>query len=368
MIAAATSRAPAVDARLLVLTASAQLRHAPRASLTDFLRPGDLVVANDAMTLPASLHGVHLATGAPIELRLAGLQAPAGGDLRKSIAVVFGAGDFRTRTEDRLAPPPLSAGDRLAFGSLRARVVRRIGHPRLVAVAFDGSADAMWQGLARHGRPIQYAHLPQRMALWDAWTAIAAVPVAFEPPSAGFVLDWALLAALARHGIAFATLTHAAGISSTGDSELDRRLPLDEAYRIPDATARAIANTRRLGGRIVAIGTTVVRALEHAAVRHGGGRACRSSVVDPGNGVANQRIGADTALRIVDTIVTGVHERGSSHYDLLRAFADDDALRRADVALVAHAYRGHEFGDSLLVERSRTCRREAPTADSRFAA
>ena len=367
MIAAATPRAPGVDARLLVLTASAELTHAPRASLVDFLRAGDLVVANDAMTLPASLHGVYLATGAPIELRLAGLQAPAGGDLRKSIAVAFGAGDFRMRTEERPAPPPLCPGDRLAFGDLRARIVRKLGHPRLVSVAFDGSIEAMWQGLARHGRPIQYAHVPRPLPLWDAWTAIAAVPVAFEPPSAGFVIDWALLAALWRRGIAFATLTHAAGISSTGDAELDRRLPLDEAYRIPDATARAIASTRRLGGRIVAIGTTVVRALEHAA-RDRGEVACRGSFVRPGNGVANQRIGAATALRIVDAIVTGVHEPGSSHYDLLRAFADDEALRRSGVALAAHAYRSHEFGDSLLVERSRTRRCEAPTADTRFAA
>jgi len=250
--------------------ASAELRHAPRTSLVEFLRPGDLVVANDAMTLPASLHGVHIATGAPVEMRLAGLQAPAEGDLRKSIAVVLGTGDYRTRTEDRPAPPPLSAGDRLAFGDLRARIIRKLGHPRLVAVAFDGSAEALWRGLARHGRPIQYAHVPQPLALWDAWTSIAAVPVAFEPPSAGFVIDWALVAALSRRGIGFATLTHAAGISSTGDRELDRRLPLDEAYRIPDATARAIVNTRRAGGRIVAIGTTVVRALEHAAARHDG--------------------------------------------------------------------------------------------------
>jgi S-adenosylmethionine:tRNA-ribosyltransferase-isomerase (queuine synthetase) len=272
------------------------------------------------------------------------------------------------RTEDRPAPPPLSAGDRLAFGALRARVARKLGHPRLVAVTFVGAAEAMWQGLARYGRPIQYAHVPQPLALWDAWTAIAAVPVAFEPPSAGFVIDWALLAALSRRGIAFATLTHAAGISSTGDAELDRRLPLDEAYRIPDATARAIGKTRRLGGRIVAIGTTVVRALEHAAVRDGGELAYRNTVVRPGNGVANQRIGAATALRIVDAIVTGVHEPGSSHYELLRAFADDGALRRAGVALVAHGYRSHEFGDSLLVERSSTRRCETPIADTRFAA
>src|SRR5436190_352130 len=82
-------------------------------------------------------------------------------------------------------------------------------------------------------------------------------PAAFDPPSAGFALDWRALRALGARGIAFATITHAAGISSTGDTELDRRLPLDEPYRIPVATAFAIRRTRAQGGRIVAVGTTV---------------------------------------------------------------------------------------------------------------
>ena len=312
------------------------------------------------MTLPASLQGVHVATGAPIELRLAGLSSPADGDLRRAIAVVFGAGDFRTRTEDRPQPPALAAGDRLVFGPLRAQLERLLGHPRLAAVTFDGSLSAMWRGLARRGHPIQYAHAPQALALWDVWTAIAAAPVAFEPPSAGFVVDWQMIASLSRRGIAFATLTHAAGISSTGDPELDRRLPLDEAYRIPAATADAIGQARGRAGRIVAIGTTVVRALEHAAHPDG--------VVCPGRGVATQRIGAATRLRIVDAIVTGVHERGTSHHELLRAFAGDDTLRRAGSALATHGYRGHEFGDSVLVERTPARRCGVSVIDARVAA
>src|SRR5204863_9576651 len=119
--------------------------------------------------------------------------------------------------------------------------------------------------LSRHGRPIQYAHVPTPLATWDTWTAIAGPPVAFEAPSAGFALDWRSLAAMRRRGVAFATLTHAAGISSTGDDELDRRLPFDEPYRIPVAAVAAIERARSRGGRVVAIGTTVVRALEHAA-------------------------------------------------------------------------------------------------------
>lgn len=360
MIAGGSGHLRAVDPRVLIVAASGELIHAPRASLAGFLRPGDLVVANDAMTLPASLHGVHLATGAPIELRLAGLSSPAGGDLRRSIAVVFGAGDFRTRTEDRPLPPALAAGDRLVLGPLHAVVERLLGHPRLAAFAFEGSAAAMWRGLARHGRPIQYAHATQALALWDVWTAVAAAPVAFEPPSAGFALDWEVMASFSRRGIAFATITHAAGISSTGDPDLDRRLPLDEAYRIPAATARAIGEARRRGSRIAAIGTTVVRALEHAAQA--------ADLVRPGRGVATQRIGAATPIRIVDAIVTGVHEPGTSHYELLRAFVGDQALNRAGSALAAHDYRGHEFGDSMLVEKARCRQRDAPIIETRVAA
>jgi S-adenosylmethionine:tRNA ribosyltransferase-isomerase len=178
--------------------------------------------------------------------------------------------------------------------------------------------------------------------LWDVWTPIASPPVAFEPPSAGFALDWRTIAALRARGIGFATITHAAGLSSTGDIELDKQLPFDEPYDIPQSTARAIARTRESGGRIVAIGTTVVRALEHAAMLGG-------SVVHAGPGVATERIGPGTSLRVVDAILTGVHEPGTSHYELLRAFADDLTLSAADDEMAAHGYRPHEFGDSVLV-------------------
>ncbi len=97
------------------------------------------------------------------------------------------------------------------------------------------------------------------------WTSIAANPVAFEAPSAGFALDWRTLQAWRERGVGFATLTHAAGISSTGDPVLDLQLPFDEPYRIPAGTAAAIAKAKTEGGRIIAIGTTVVRALEAAA-------------------------------------------------------------------------------------------------------
>jgi S-adenosylmethionine:tRNA ribosyltransferase-isomerase len=172
--------------------------------------------------------------------------------------------------------------------------------------------------------------------LWDVWTPIAALPVAFEAPSAGFALDWKFLGALHRRGVEFATLTLAAGLSATGDPALDARLPLDEPYRIPASTASAIHRAKARGRRVIAVGTTVVRALAHS-----GGRA--------GERVADQRIGPDTALGFVDAILSGTHEPHESHYQVLRSFQRDDVLAQADGVLEASGYRTHEFGDSVLV-------------------
>jgi S-adenosylmethionine:tRNA ribosyltransferase-isomerase len=328
------------QARLLVIDERGRMRHAARSRLADFLRPGDVLVANDAATLPASLRGVHEPSGAAVEVRLAGRGSLRADDVRHFTAVVFGDGDHRTPTEHRPAPPALREGDALALGPLRATITQVLGHPRLVALRFEGEVDAIWAGIARHGRPVQYAHVPEPLALWDVWTRVAAQPVAFEPPSAGFLLDWGLLAALKQRGVVLATLTHAAGLSSTGDAALDARLPLDEPYRIPPATVAAVEAAQRAGGRVIALGTTVTRALEHAA---GGGR------LRAGEGVADQRIGPATRLAVVDAIASGTHEPGTSHYELLRAFAPDAVLRRAAAELEAHGYLTHEFGDSVLL-------------------
>ena len=332
------------QARLLIVNDRGILRHCSRSKLVDLLDRGDLVIANDASTLPASLSGKHVKSGRPIEVRLASQSSLAPDGIRQVTAVVFGAGDFRMRTEDRPLPPHLQAGDELVLGPLRATVEEMLEHPRLVRLAFDGSASQIWEGLARHGRPIQYSHVTIPLALWDVWTPIASLPVAFEAPSAGFALDWSALASLKQRGVQFATITHAAGISSTGDAELDALLPLDEPYRISPATARALRRAQVRGGRIIAIGTTVVRALEHAAGLDG--------CVRGGVGLATQRIGKASRLRIVDAILSGVHEPGSSHHELLRAFVDDEALQRMDKELNTHNYHTHEFGDSVFAERN----------------
>jgi S-adenosylmethionine:tRNA ribosyltransferase-isomerase len=329
------------SAKLFTIDANGGMRHLPRTELASLLSRGDLVIANDAATLPASLRGTHRGCGEPLEVRLAGWTSAR--DPTRYVAIAFGTGDHRTRTEDRPPPPSLSPGDRLSLGALVAVVERLLDHPRLFTLRFIGNRETVLGGLAGHGQPIQYAHIPEPLALWDVWTRIAADPIAFEPPSAGFALDWRTLAAWRQRGISFATLTHAAGISSTGDATLDLRLPFDEPYRIPERTAAAIKQAKSEGGRIVAIGTTVVRALESAANADGSVRA--------GDGVASGRIVPETRLRVVDAILTGVHETGESHFELLQSFADDVVLDHIFAALVKHGYRTHEFGDSILIER-----------------
>ena len=349
------------DARLLVIDGVHPPRTMPRAHWPMLLQAGDVVIGNDAATLPASLRVVHARTGAALEIRLAGHVPPQRDGRARFDVVAFGSGDWRTRTEHRRVPPLLVPGDVLvsrasrsgaprdcdapAVRALRLTVLDLLGHPRLVRVRLDAPlADALAH-LAHAGRPVQYAHLEVPLSAWDVATPIAAQPVAFEAPSAGFAVDWAAVAALQRRGVRFATLTHAAGLSSTGDAALDARLPLPEGYRIPADVVGAVDHARSHGGRVVAIGTTVVRALEHAAAGTGGLHA--------GGGVADQRIGPGSTLRVIDAILSGVHEPGSSHHELLRAFVDDAALDAAHAAMLAQGYRSHEFGDSMLVMRTR---------------
>jgi len=341
MLAATTAVQRPVDAKLLVVDSQRNIVHAPRSAFVDFLRPDDLVIANDAATLPASLSGMHEQTGKTVEVRLAGRRSLNPMDVKSFSAIVFGEGDFHLRTEDRPLPPALQSGDTLVLGPLRAIVEQLLGHPRLVSLLFEGAADEIWAGLATHGKPIQYSHMQTSLELWDVWTRIAGPPVAFEAPSASFILDWHVLAAIREHRVAFATITHAAGISSTGDEDLDLLLPFDEPYHIPLATAKAVEFTRRRGGRVIAVGTTVVRALEAAATRDGHLRS--------GDGVAKGKIGPATRLRVVDAILSGTHEPGTSHYELLRAFLEDSTLERATSELISHDYRTHEFGDSVLI-------------------
>jgi S-adenosylmethionine:tRNA ribosyltransferase-isomerase len=301
--------------------------------LPSLLRAGDLLVVNDAATLPASLR----LTSHDAELRLLARERDG-----TFYAVAFGAGDLRTRTEDRPAPPSFSRGCVLAFGELRASVVAvDPEEPRLLRVRFDRDGRELFQALYRAGRVVQYAYVERPLELWDVQNRYASRPWAFEPPSAGRPLTFGLLGELRARGVALAAVTHAAGLSSTGSVSLDRRLPVPELSDIPEATVRAIEATKTRGGRVVAVGTTVVRALEGRAIatpRLSAGRNETSLVIAPG-----------FSLRIVDGLLTGLHEPSTSHFALLEAFAERSVLVPALEHAARAGYLEHEFGDSCLV-------------------
>jgi S-adenosylmethionine:tRNA ribosyltransferase-isomerase len=257
----------------------------------------------------------------------------------------------------------------LRFDGLNATVAAvDADSQRLVRLAFDEPADEFWPRLYRAGRPVQYAHTPSALHLWDVQTAYAARPWAVEAPSAGFGLSWEVWLGLRARGVDVVPITHAAGLSSTGDARLDARFPTREAYEIPAATARAVAAARSGGGRVVALGTTSVRALESAhraaledaadrrTAREGAltrstalDRPAEDAPLEAGAGETDLTLGPKTRLRVVDGILTGVHDPDSSHFRLLEAFAPRSLLDRALALAAKRGYRGHEFGDAWLI-------------------
>jgi S-adenosylmethionine:tRNA ribosyltransferase-isomerase len=316
---------PRQQVRLVVMDRAAdRIETRPFAALAELLRAGDVIVVNDAATLPGSLFGV-TADGARFELRLVG--PPEGARLH---AVLLGEGDWRTRTEDRPPPPRLAAGDRVMLGGAPARIAAADGR-RVTLEVTDP-----WHLIYARGAPVQYAYRHHLLPLYEVQTAFAARPWAAEMPSAGRPLTWEVIVGLRRAGVRIVALTHAAGLSSTGEPALDRALPWPERYELPARTARAIASTRASGGRVIAIGTSVVRALEAS-----GGA--------PGSGTATLRLDSRYTPRIVDGIVSGLHVPGESHHELLSAFAPAELLERGLAAAAAAGMSAHELGDACLI-------------------
>lgn len=345
-------RADRGDQRLLVIDSElGSLVDERLRNLSALLTPGDLLVFNDAATLPASLWAT-TEREQPLELRLAREHAGV------FWAVVLGEGDWRSRTEDRGAPPALRVGETLTLHQARARVVdlAPLGRPYssespLIALEFEAKGAALWQLLYRAGRPIQYSHLERPLDLWHVQNVFASRPWAFELPSAAYGFTAELLLSLRRQGVEVAVLTHAAGISSTGSEALDRELPFPERYEVPQATVQAVERARHRHSRVVAVGTTVVRAIESAGA---------SGRLVAGSGVATLVLGPEPLWgareqrrvvqpRIVDSVISGIHQAGESHYSLLEAFAPPALMARAEAHAQRQGYRVHEFGDACLV-------------------
>ncbi len=326
------------EVRLLVVDpASHQTAVVPFAQLASFLERGDLVVVNDAATYPASLPAL-TEGGDPLEVRL------FDADEAHWQAVLLGAGDWRTKTEDRPAPTVLAVSAALRFGDLTARVVEVSAlSSRRVTLAFDAPPARVWAWVYAHGVPIQYAYRTRPEPLWAFQNVYAARPWAAENPSAGRPLSWDLLLTLRRRGVKVEALTHATGLSATGDARLDESLPWPERYELPASTAAAVNAAVRSGRRVIAIGTSVMRALESAALDTGR--------VEPGKGVASLVIDASHTPRVTHGLLTGIHSPQESHYRLLRALVDGDTLTKATCEAARAQLVEHEEGDAALILR-----------------
>jgi S-adenosylmethionine:tRNA ribosyltransferase-isomerase len=333
--------------------------------LQTHLRPHDLLVVNDSATLPASLQTT-LPSGSRAEIRLVSSEGDG-----SYLALLFGEGDWRTTTEARPIPAIISRETLLPITDrLTARIEsyeRRCKSGRLVRISFNLEKASLLTEIYRVGKPIQYSYMDEEIALWSVQNIYAGRPWSVEMPSAGRALSSAVLMNLRKSGVAIASLTHAAGISSTGDPALDAQLPFKERYEIPDETVRAIATARNHGGRIIAVGTSVVRALESSALKNAASPVAGASMDRyPVTGASVNRspvAGVDETdliiqpgfdLQVVDGLLTGMHESTESHFKLLEAFAPRSQLEAALQHAERERYLTHEFGDSCLIFSNNT--------------
>ena len=321
--------------RLMVIDrATGRLEHTRFDKIGNYLRAGDLLVFNSSRTLPASLRGCECSAshGPCMEVRLAE-RLPDGSWLALLLCDQgdpFGCG--------------LRAGMQIEFAEgLAATVLERDAKiPRLWKLRFSISGTELVDLIYRLGKPIRYEYVS---APWDLdyyQTVYATEPGSAEMPSAGRAFTWKLLLDLKRRGIGIAYLLLHAGLSSYMDDELDRQhLASEEEYFVNRITAEKINRTREGGGRVIAVGTTVVRALESAANENGSAAEA--------HGYTRLKIDHQHSLRSVDGLLTGLHEPEASHLDLLSAFLPPDQIRAAYREAIARKYLWHEFGDLNLI-------------------
>lgn len=302
------------DVRLLVARPGS-FEHARFRDLGDHLSPGDLLVVNVSATRPAAVDG----TDAIVHF-----SSPLGRDW----VVELREPDGTRKTA--------SPGDVVLLPG-RERVELVAPHPaegsRLWVARFTG--DGAY--LDRYGRPITYDYVHGRWPLDAYQTVFARVPGSAEMPSAARPFTDRLVTRLVSQGIVFAPVVLHCGVSSLEAGEP----PQEERYEVPAVTARLVDETRRAGGRVVAVGTTATRALETAARPDG--------TVAPSAGVTELVLDETRPARVVDGLVTGWHPPGASHLSLLEAVAGPELVGDAYETALSHRYLWHEFGDSCLL-------------------
>jgi len=300
--------------------------HSRVEELPSFLAPGDLIVVNTSATLPAALPA-RRRDGQALELRLS-TPSPDESPCRWAVELRLGEASFGGAAAGETLELP--AGGRAHL------LTRYAGSGRLWLARLELPAP-LQQYLNDHGSPIRYRYVDRAWPLEAYQTAFATDPGSAEMPSAGRPLTAELLARLAARGVLVAPITLHTGVSSPEAHES----PYPERYWVPEPTARVVNAVHGWGGRVIAIGTTVVRALESVAHDDGSVRG--------GGGWTNVVVTPDRGLRAADGLLTGWHEPEASHLQLLRAAAGDELLERSYRAALRHRYLWHEFGDSHLI-------------------
>jgi S-adenosylmethionine:tRNA ribosyltransferase-isomerase len=326
-------------AMLVSRGAAGEISHHAFTELPSLLLPGDLLVVNTSATLPAAVRlagqqltgrvvptglAVHFSTPLPDGNWLVELREVRGGS---TAPYQGGWPGWGGRPGQEL---PLPGGAVLTLGS---RFTSRLWRARL--------STAVVPYLLRHGSPIRYSYVQRPWPIESYQTVFGTTPGSAEMPSASRPFTPEIVARLVARGITFAPITLHAGVSSLeGDED-----PYPEPFDVPPATARLVNLTRRSGGRVIAVGTTVVRALETAARAAGAG----PNLVLPAGGWTEHIVTPCSPLLAVDGLVTGLHEPRSSHLRMLAAFAGLDLLGRCYEAAIDHGYLWHEFGDLHLL-------------------
>ncbi|MEU5795549.1 S-adenosylmethionine:tRNA ribosyltransferase-isomerase [Streptomyces sp. NPDC047813] len=332
------------DVRLLVSHGTRVTHHAFR-ELPGLLRAGDLLVVNTSPTLAAAVDG--RIGDAPVVVHF----STRGDDGRWAVEPrePDGRGTTRARAGTRAGTEVrLAGGVRLVLAEPVGGRAPAGGHrERLWWARVEGGAVP---GLLReHGRPIRYSYTTRDQPL-SAYQTLFSVPSpdgtgSAEMPSAGRPFTERVVAELARRGVGLARVTLHTGVASAQAHEP----PYPEWFSVPRASARAINAAAAGAGRVIAVGTTVVRAVESAAGADGivrAGEGWTDLVVTPGRGV-----------RVVDGLLTGLHEPEASHLLMLRAVAGRAAVDRAYEEALRGLYLWHEFGDVHLLLREETARR-----------
>lgn len=315
------------EVRLMVSTPEGHA-HTVFQRLDEHLRPGDLLVVNRSATIPASLPAT-----------------TAFGAFRLNLSTRYGGGVWLAEprwSAGRPGPLPLERGETIAVAGTQATTVGpHPGLPRLWFVRLDAAVERlMW----RMGSPIRYGYVDTAYPLAMYQTIFARQAGSAEMPSAGRPFTRRVLERLAARGVEFASIVLHTGVSSleVENERVEEHPMYAEPFQVPAATADAVNRARQSGRRVIAVGTTVVRALE---------TAWDGCAMRPAQGFTRIFIHPDRGVQTVDGLISGFHDPLASHLAMLYAVVGEESVRSAYAVAVRQRYLWHEFGDSHLLLR-----------------